>query len=278
MSGWTTAFSIALTAFLGAMAAGLAPRYLPAGKPGLWSATTAIAAGLLLASAMVIVIPEGFEVLFLVHPPQTIPHADSFLGLPKVLASGLAILAGFLLMLGLESGGMGHEFSQANNSEANGQNPINMLALGLGLHALTDGLALGASVATGLLAITLPILAAIMVHKIPIAFGLGTFLWQNGKREEHDSLRLLIWFSLATPAGLLITFLFLRHLPHEWIGLILLFSGGTFFYVAAVDVLGRVRRQQQGMRLFRRVGLGAILVIAALILFQLLGFEAEFHS
>ncbi len=270
MPGWIAASAIALITFLGALTAGLLPRYLPAQRSDFEAATTAVAAGLLLASALVIVIPEGFEVLFPTCP-SAVSHPDTLFGLPKALACGLAILTGFLLMLGLESKGMRHELAHA-------QSPIGILSIGLGFHALTDGLALGAGVATELLTITLPILVAVMVHKVPVAFSLGTFLWQPRPARNRHPFCILLLFSLATPVGVLITFLFLRHLPHAWIGLMLLFSGGTFLYVAAVDVLGRVRREQAGMRLFFRVGLGVILLVGVLILVQVLGFKAEFHS
>ncbi len=270
MPGWIAASAVAFITFLGALTAGLLPRYLPVGRSDFEAATTAVAAGLLLASALVIVIPEGFQVLFPTCPSAA-SHPDTFFGLPKVLASGLAILTGFLLMLGLESKGMGHELAHKHSQ-------IRILSVGLGLHALTDGLALGAGVATELLAITLPILVAVMVHKVPVAFSLGTFLWQQRPARGLHPFRSLLLFSLATPVGLLITFLFLRHLPHAWIGLMLLFSGGTFLYVAAVDVLGRVRQEQGGMCLFCRVGLGVILLVSVLILVRVLGFEAEFHG
>ncbi len=272
MTGWSFAFALALVAFLGTFFAGFLPRFLPATRKETWSAILAVAAGLLLASAMVIVIPEGFEVLFLMHTPGTVPHSDTFLGLPVVLASGLAILGGFFLMLGLEAKGYGHDVEDAHG------HTVKMLSLGLGLHALTDGLALGASVATGLMTISLPILAAVMVHKIPVAFGLGAFLWQGSAKQDSHPLQTLLLFSLATPVGLVITFLFLRQLSHEWIGLMLLFSGGTFLYVATVEVLSRIRRQQPGLVLFRRVGIGVIMVVLSLIVFQLSGLDAEFHG
>ncbi len=269
MPAWITALTIAFAAFAATLAAGIAPRRLPALRSMPWSATTAVAAGLLLASAMVIVIPEGFEVLFLEHARGAVPHADRFLGLPPVLASGLAILAGFLLMLVLETHGIAHEFDEETRTST-------LLLLGLGIHALTDGLALGASAATGVMAITLPILLAVMVHKIPVAFGFGVFVWQG--RAANPMRRILI-FSLATPTGLLVTFLFLRQLAHEWIGLILLFSGGTFLYVATIDVLPRVRQHHRtDATLFRRVGLGALLVVITLILFHHFGFEEPFHD
>ncbi len=269
MSGWIAALAVAATAFLGAFLAGMIPRYFHKTPSGTWISVTAVAAGLLLASAMVIVIPEGFELLFLEHVRGAVPHADRFLGLPPVLASGLAILAGFLLMLVLETHGIAHEFDEETRTST-------LLLLGLGIHALTDGLALGASTATGVMAITVPILLAVMVHKIPVAFGLGVFVWQG--RAANPLQRILI-FSLATPTGLLVTFLFLRQLAHEWIGLILLFSGGTFLYVATIDVLPRVQRHHEaGATLFRRIGLGALLVVITLILFHHFGFEEAAHG
>ncbi|GAB6068407.1 hypothetical protein JCM13664_17270 [Methylothermus subterraneus] len=257
MPGWIAASVIALITFLGALLAGLLPRLLAPSK-SLTKLLPAIAAGLLLASALAVVLPEGFELVL--HSPD-----DPF-KLPLELAGGLAVLAGFLFMLGLETGGMDHE-----------QPRLHPLALGLGIHEFTDGLALGASLATGSLALTLPILAAVLAHRIPVAFGLGAFLWRRPQEVPHP-LRTLIGFSLATPLGLLTTFLLLEGLAPAWIGLWLLFSGGTFLYVAAVDALGRVRREQAGMRLFFRVGFGVILLIAAWILVQALGLEAGLHS
>lgn len=271
MSGWTTAAVIALVTFAGVLATGLAPRFLTLGRTRHGGAWSAVAAGLLLASALVIVIPEGFEVLFLQHAPGALPHTDKFLGLPPVLASGLAIWLGFTLMLGLETRGMSHEIHQPDN-------PVAMLSIGLGLHAVSDGLALGASVATGLLALTLPILAAVLIHKIPVAFSLGVFLWRGQENHRLDPLRYLVLFSLATPLGLLVTFLFLRHLPHEWIGLMLLFSGGTFLYVATVDILARLQKNQPGSATFWRVVMGMAVVIVSLILFDRMGLETEFHG
>ncbi len=269
MSGWIAALVVAVTAFLGAFLAGVIPRYFYKPLAGTWVSVTAVAAGLLLASAMVIVIPEGFEVLFLEHARGAVPHADRFLGLPPILAAGLAILAGFLLMLVLETHGIAHELDEETRTAT-------LLLLGLGIHALTDGLALGASAATGVMAITLPILLAVMVHKIPVAFGLGVFVWRG---QAANPLGRILIFSLATPAGLLVTFLFLRHLAHEWIGLILLFSGGTFLYVATIDVLPRVRQHHRAdARLFWRVGLGALLVVITLILFHHFGFEEATHG
>jgi zinc transporter 9 len=251
MPGWIAALAIASVTFLGAFAAGLLPRYFKLSK--LYFALPGIAAGLLLASALGLVLPEGFAIVL-----HDFPNAR----IPSELIGGIAALLGFLFMLGLESGGMAHE-------PLKGQRPLHSLALGLGIHELTDGLALGASLATDSLALTLPILAAVLVHRIPVAFGLGAFLWHS--QEVMHPLRTLLGFSLATPLGVVITFSLFERLAHGWLGVWLLFSGGTFLYVAAVDALGRVRQDSSGMQVFCLVGLGGILMIAALILLESLG-------
>ena len=59
---------------------------------------TGIASGIIIASAMLVVIPEGFELASEEHEEEGLGH----------LAMGGAILAGFALMLILEGSGIGH--------------------------------------------------------------------------------------------------------------------------------------------------------------------------
>ncbi|KKK17378.1 putative ZIP metal ion transporter [Aspergillus rambellii] len=110
---------------------------------------------------------------------------------------------------------------------------------GLVIHAAADGIALGASSSdTGLSFI---IFLAIMVHKAPASFGLTSILLKQGLSSRAARAHLLI-FSLAAPVGALATFLFVHLLgsgssPDEtgarWrTGVLLLFSAGTFLYVA----------------------------------------------
>ena len=90
---------------------------------------TGIAAGILLASALMIVIPEGFDI------------AGEY--------AGLALLAGFLVMLIFESFGFGHDIHD-DHHEHHEHPPAqaNSVVLGLSVHALTDGLAIGAAIAS----------------------------------------------------------------------------------------------------------------------------------
>ncbi|KAJ5993891.1 hypothetical protein N7451_009615 [Penicillium sp. IBT 35674x] len=109
---------------------------------------------------------------------------------------------------------------------------------GLVIHAAADGIALGASSSdTGLSFI---IFLAIMVHKAPASFGLTSILLKQGLSSRAARAHLLI-FSLAAPVGALATFLFVHMVGSSssdetgslWrTGMLLLFSGGTFLYVA----------------------------------------------
>ncbi|KAI9934896.1 hypothetical protein MW887_000517 [Aspergillus wentii] len=110
---------------------------------------------------------------------------------------------------------------------------------GLVIHAAADGIALGASSSdTGLSFI---IFFAIMVHKAPASFGLTSVLLKQGLSSRAARTHLLV-FSLAAPLGALATFLFVQimgaggsvdEVGTRWrTGMLLLFSGGTFLYVA----------------------------------------------
>lgn len=113
--------------------------------------------------------------------------------------------------------------------------------IGLVIHAAADGVALGASSTTAHRDLSLIIFFAIMVHKAPAAFGLTSILLKQGlsKRSARGHL---VLFSLAAPAGAIVTYLLasilggLRGGSVEgttfWTGMLLLFSGGTFLYVA----------------------------------------------
>lgn len=113
--------------------------------------------------------------------------------------------------------------------------------IGLVIHAAADGIALGASSTTAHRDLSLIIFFAIMVHKAPAAFGLTSILLKQGlsKRSARGHL---VLFSLAAPAGALATYILANILgglrggsvegTTFWTGMLLLFSGGTFLYVA----------------------------------------------
>ncbi|MCJ1364915.1 hypothetical protein MMC16_004032 [Acarospora aff. strigata] len=112
---------------------------------------------------------------------------------------------------------------------------------GLVIHAAADGIALGASSSTSNTSLSFIIFVAIMVHKAPAAFGLTSVLLKQGLTKRAARGHLIV-FSLAAPIGAITTWVVVSALGGSregaeehtkwWVGITLLFSAGTFLYVA----------------------------------------------
>ncbi|KAJ3306633.1 hypothetical protein HDV03_004763 [Kappamyces sp. JEL0829] len=118
--------------------------------------------------------------------------------------------------------------------------------LGFIIHAAADGIAMGAAFSSEASDVEWIVFLAIMLHKAPSAFGLATFLL--AKRLSRVSiLKNLVVFSLAAPLAAILTFLMIglfdsgNPLVVKYrTGLVLLFSAGTFLYVASVHILPEI--------------------------------------
>lgn len=175
---------------------------------------------------------------------------------------GLALLSGFILMFLIDQMGPTHahshnnhvsvaDFTELHNLQLDDSNirmPSaagggmgakkrgNPITIGLVVHAAADGIALGASASRPELRFI--VFLAIMLHKAPAAFGLSTVLLQHGFSRRQTRQQVAI-FSLAAPIGAILTYMFIQisgkseaSSLHWWTGMLLLFSGGTFLYVA----------------------------------------------
>ena len=225
MDPQTLIFAFAGIMFIAVAAFGYVPLTLELSSDRL-KQLTAIGAGVLIGSAFLVIIPEALEI-FEGHEEV---HIE-----PSTI--GLAILGGFVLMLLLEVFGLPHAVHHDEDKDLLGLSAT----IGLLVHALVDGLAVGASVSssneTGLI-----VFVAIMLHKGPAAFGLFSFL-KHIKITESKSKWYLFAFALASPIMAILTFFALKDSAFatvDNIGLALLFSAGTFIYVATVDVLPEV--------------------------------------
>ncbi|KAI9700161.1 MAG: hypothetical protein M1820_006943 [Bogoriella megaspora] len=113
--------------------------------------------------------------------------------------------------------------------------------IGLVIHAAADGIALGASSTSASSRLGFIIFVAIMIHKAPAAFGLTSVLLKQGLTKRTARTHLVI-FSLAAPFGAISTYIAVQlfgsgilggdHGTKFVTGILLLFSGGTFLYVA----------------------------------------------
>ncbi|XP_792196.3 zinc transporter ZIP9 [Strongylocentrotus purpuratus] len=247
--------------------------------------TTVIGAGLLVGTSLAVIIPEGIHSLFadaaphnhedearavLVGPENKLEvgqetnqeaddhahhHAHSSVEDLHSLV-GIALVFGFVFMLLVDQIGGGHGHSHAQipgEQEATGRigrGKSITATLGLVVHAAADGVAMGAAASGSRADVQMIVFVAIMLHKAPAAFGLVTFLLHENYERNRIRKHLVI-FSLAAPVMAIFTYFSLSHASKEALlsvnatGLSMLFSAGTFLYVATVHVLPEIQAPRQ---------------------------------
>ena len=239
---------------------------------------TGVASGILLASALLVVIPEGFELATGEHEEhaeedeeedeEEVGHEEE--GLGNLLIGG-AVLAGFLMMLILEGSGIGHAVHEEHHDhhEEHGHEHVHhrnspwIMVLGLSLHSAADGLAIGSAAAGSSEAVTALVALAVIIHKVPAAFSLGVFSMHE-REDRNDSIRDVVLFSLATPVMILVSFYALEGLDEHLIALAMLFAAGTFLYVATVDTLPDIHNPETGREALKNVLIGVVVMVLVL--------------
>jgi len=113
--------------------------------------------------------------------------------------------------------------------------------VGLSLHTLVDGFALGAAntdPALGLL-----VFLAILAHKIPSSFSLSAILRAEGY-SRRKALLMNASFALMVPAGAAV-YVLLREVVHgqRFTPLALAASAGTFLHLALSDLVPDLHRR-----------------------------------
>lgn len=221
-----------------------------------------LGAGLLVGTALVVIIPEGTQMLYSqqleeikqkyehVKGTSKIPHEDTDHqeeGLHSVI--GLALVLGFVFMLLIDQ--IGTSKSRDPESGTVRSSRSFQATLGLVVHAAADGIALGAAATTSHAATEMIVFLAIMLHKAPASFGLVTFLLHDGL-DRARIRRYLLVFSLAAPLAALATYFGLSQKSKETLstvnatGFAMLFSAGTFLYVSTVHVLPEIVMRSVG--------------------------------
>ena len=112
--------------------------------------------------------------------------------------------------------------------------------VGLSLHTLVDGFALGA--ANSQPALGLFVFLAILAHKVPASFSLSAILRAEGYRRGQ-ALLMNASFALMVPLGAGL-YLLLRELVHAqgFTSLALAASAGTFLHLALSDIIPDLHR------------------------------------
>lgn len=152
---------------------------------------------------------------------------------------GWPILSGFLLIFVMER----FVFIHACEEHECDIHQMGIPAfLGISLHSLLDGIALGA----GLLLPQLGpvVLLAVIVHKMPDSISISSILLSAGwQRRKVAALNVL--FALTTPVGALLAYLFFRTLSEAEVAVAIGISAGTFLAIATADILPQVHRIEQ---------------------------------
>ena len=152
---------------------------------------------------------------------------------------GWPILTGFLLIFVLER----FIFVHACEERACDIHQMGIPAfLGISLHSLLDGLALGAGFMIPELGSV--VLLAVLIHKMPDSISITSILLSAGWSRRRVALLSLL-FSLTTPVGALLAVLFFRSLSPEYIAIAIGISSGTFLAIATADILPQVHRIEE---------------------------------
>lgn len=209
---------------------------------------TVLGAGLLVGTALSVIIPEGIHSLYMqdlkpLTAVSTATHSEA--GESAHLHAsekdhsqtiGLSLVLGFVFMMLVD------QVSQKRQKSFTPRGKDITATLGLVVHAAADGVALGAAATTSHQDVEMIVFLAIMLHKAPAAFGLVSFLLHE-KMETQQIRKHLAVFSLSAPLFTIVTYFGIGQEQKETLnsvnatGIAMLFSAGTFLYVATVHVL-----------------------------------------
>ncbi|RCK67742.1 Zinc transporter ZIP9 [Candida viswanathii] len=207
--------------FLTSFVAGMLPLKLTI-SPQYLKYLSLLAMGILVGTAMLIILPEGIEIL-----SSSTQNISGYVGFP--------ILIGFLTMFTIDNVSSGQNNSSNKNHTSLKDSILGSpLTLGMVFHGIVDGISLGSSFAGGT-AIPLLIFTAIIIHKIPTSFSLSTILCLEGVPDSKLFWHILL-FALLSPVATWITYVIVSLLDNNMdvvVGILFLFSAGNFLYVVS---------------------------------------------
>lgn len=214
--------------------------------------------GLLISSALTIIVPEGSEMIYAGSNTDISAIEKDSVEHSAVHYIGIAIILGFITMFLIDqivarpkadtgaSAYIAVDNLQEMYEPRSNSAGLNLASVrndyadtfGLCVHSLADGIALGSSVQASAKT-SIIVFIAIVVHKGPAAFGLVSLLLSRSVPRRTIQYHLLL-FSISAPVGALVSYAIVQKLGlsysevqiTDFSGLFLLFSGGTFLYVA----------------------------------------------
>ncbi|MEE6491814.1 hypothetical protein FKM82_016390 [Ascaphus truei] len=244
MDDFSSISLLSLAMLVGCYVAGIIPLAVNFSEERL-KLVTVLGAGLLCGTALAVIVPEGVHALYEdileakhhdVGERQNVNEAETG---PEVPAAhkpdhsglhayiGVSLVLGFVFMLLVDQIGSSHMHSADDPEAARTASSKITTTLGLVVHAAADGVALGAAASTSQTSVQIIVFVAIMLHK--------------SSKEALSEVN-------AT-------------------GVAMLFSAGTFLYVATVHVLPEVGGMGHSHKLEAGAGKGLSRVeVAALVL------------
>ncbi|MBZ3890179.1 Zinc transporter ZIP9 [Sciurus carolinensis] len=256
---------LSLAMLVGCYVAGIIPLAVNFSEERL-KLVTVLGAGLLCGTALAVIVPEGVHALYediLEGKHHQASETQNVIASDKAEMSavhehehshnhtqlhayiGVSLVLGFVFMLLVDQIGSSHVHASDDPETGRPSSSKITTTLGLVVHAAADGVALGAAASTSQTSVQLIVFVAIMLHKAPAAFGLVSFLMHAGLERNRIRKHLLV-FALAAPVMSMVTYLGLSKSSKEALsevnatGVAMLFSAGTFLYVATVHVLPEV--------------------------------------
>ena len=191
---------------------------------------------------------------------RSVDLAGAGLSLPFTLASFLALYV-------VEAHFVPHVHARGEGPvEHGGESRAHLgplVVTALGLHSVVDGVSVGAALRTGML-LGWVTLMLVFVHKLPVGIASMSALYHSGIPGRRA-----VWITgllaMVTPVAVLISYLALRGVSPQALGLLLALAGGSFLYVGAADLLpeGQARGRAANTVVF-------ILGIAAMAALRLL--------
>ena len=162
--------------------------------------------------------------------------------------------AGFVFLFLLERYVLVHACEEPPDCAEHVHSPaMGMTAfLGLAVHTLFDGVALGSAIVED---VGLTAFIAITAHKVPSSLSLAAVLKAEG-RSNRSVLLYAALYGLMVPVGALLWFGLYAVVPFEKFSpLALAFSAGSFLYIAVSDLLPPINRHGKAKRLRNVLGL-----------------------
>ena len=174
-------------------------------------------------------------------------------------------LCAFVVLYVAENHFLPHPHTRDDHPEHPGTTGIAVI-LGLALHSILDGIAVGAGFSTSLATGGL-IVSLVVAHKLPVGIASMGALYHSGESTVRAA-RYGVFVALLTPIAVIASYALMRDASEQVLGALVAAAGGTFLYVGAADLLPE--GQATGLR---RNTVIFLLGVAVIVLMLTLGVE-----